>query len=182
MKAAELETDNALLRLVEPSAERDASLSVQWLTGELGHTTLLLMGNSAEAVREMLPTSLEKETKRIEDFLERRDQLNWMIEHEGKVVGSVWVDLEDSEELPSPSVHIMIGDPAMRGKGIGHSTIKAVLNHLEGEGHGIIYTRHTTSNERADELLKSSGFEDLGSPYTKDGVEYQNLVLHTNTK
>jgi RimJ/RimL family protein N-acetyltransferase len=99
-----------------------------------------------------------------------------MIEYEGKVVGSVWADLEDSEDVPGPSVHIMIGDPDMRGKGVGTSTVNTVLDYLEEQGHDIIYSRHLITNHRADELLKSLGFTNLGEPYISDTLEFQNLI------
>jgi len=176
MKTVVLETDNPSIRLVEPDINRDAELAVEWLNGELGHTTMLLMGNSEAVVNEILPTTLDKEAGRVKEFIEKDSQLNWMIEYGGKVVGSAWADIKKSDDLPAPSVHIMIGDPTMRGKGIGTSTISAILNHLEGRGDTTIYSRHIISNERADELLKSLGFKDFGTPYIRDGVEYQNLV------
>lgn len=176
MKAPLLETKNALIRLVEPNVERDAQLGVQWLNGELGRVTMQSMGNTDEEIESMLPTTLEKESERVKDFLDKDDQLNWMIEYEGKVVGTVWVNLNSSQDLPGPSVHIMIGDPDMRGKGVGGSTVSTVLEYLGEQGHDVIYSRHLTTNEGADKLLKSVGFTELGEPYPSDTLEFQNLV------
>ncbi|MDQ5886595.1 MAG: hypothetical protein QG593_541 [Patescibacteria group bacterium] len=176
MKAPQLETKDTLIRLVEPNVERDAALGLKWLNGELGRITMQSMGNSEEALQEILPTTLELEEERVKDFIHGENQLNWMIEHDGNVVGSVWVDLHDSDDLPSPSVHIMIGEPAMRGKGVGTSAMGMVLNYLKEQDFNDIYSRHLTSNEGADKLLKQFGFTDLGNTYTSDTLEFQNLV------
>lgn len=176
MKAPQLDTENVAIRLVEPSIERDAELSVAWLNGELGRITMLSMGNSSDEVDAMLPTTIEKESERVKDFINRDDQLNWMIQCEGTVIGSVWVDLYDSAVVPGPSVHIMIGDPSARGKGVGSATIKTVIEYLEQQGHKDIYSRHLTSNKAADELLKYFDFIDLGEPYPENNLQFQNLI------
>ncbi|HSH55893.1 MAG TPA: GNAT family N-acetyltransferase [Candidatus Limnocylindrales bacterium] len=176
MKAPELKTKDASIKLIEPNVERDAELGVQWLNGESGRATLRSMGNTEEVIDTMLPATLEQEAERVRSFLVREDQLNWMIEYEGNVIGSVWVNLGDSKEVPGPSVHIMIGDPEMRGKGVGGSAISAVLEYLEEQGNKGIYSRHLTSNEGADKLLQSLGFVDVGEPYLSDSLEFQNLM------
>ena len=179
MKAPQLETTNPAIKLIEPDVERDAALGVEWLHGELGHSTLVLMGVADEDNK---PTSLEAERARVQDFIEGKDQLNWMIQYEGTVVGSVWVDLVTKDELPAPAVHIMIGNPAMRGKGVGFSTVNSVLNYLKTLGHETIYSRHLTKNSGATTLLDSLGFHDLGEPHTdSDGLEWQNVVKTTST-
>lgn len=173
MKSLELHTDNPLVRLVEPKIERDAPLGVEWLQGDLGRNTLKLMGVSDENNK---PTSLDHEKKRVAEFIEKPDQLNWMIEYEGRVVGSIWVDLEPSDSLPSPAVHIMIGDPNVRGKGIGFSATSKVVDYLKESGHTSVYSRHLVNNEGARNLLDMIGFKDMGKSYfDKDGLEWQNV-------
>ncbi len=175
MKTVHLETANPAVELVEPDLERDAALGVAWLEGELGHSTLTLMG---VADKDNKPTSLEAEQERVKGFIERPDQLNWMIQYEGKVVGSVWVDLFKSDELPAPSVHIMIGDPSMRGKGIGYSAVSTVMDYLIGQGNQTIYSRHLIKNEAAKTLLESLCFSSLGEPYSDtDKLEWQNVIF-----
>ena len=174
MKTTVLETDNPNIHLIEPDIERDAALGVQWLEGELGRNTLSLMGVSAVDNK---PTTLEQEKERVKDFIEKDNQLNWMISYEDKVVGSVWVDLEPSEHLQSPSVHIMIGSPEARGKGIGLSTIAAVIEHLQKQGYAQVYSRYITNNEGSKNLLGKLGFHELGAPYTDgDNLQFQNVV------
>lgn len=174
MKAPELETNNPAVILVEPDVERDAPLGVAWLQGELGRNTLSLMGVPD---KDNKPTTLAAERGRVQGFIEGRDQLNWMIQYNGKVVGSVWVDLATKEKLPAPSVHIMIGDPTMRGKGVGNFTLSTVLNYLEAQGYTTIYSRHLTKNKGAKSVLVSLGFRELGVPHTDDdGLTWQNVV------
>lgn len=168
-----METNSPDVRLVAPDIERDAPLSVEWLAGDLGRNTLSLMGvNDANNK----PSTLEAEQDRVKEFIERKDQLNWMIEFQGKVVGSVWVDLEPTEEVPSPAVHIMIGDPDTRGKGVGATSVGAVLDYLKDDGKFRVHSRHLTKNIRAKNLLDELNFKPNGEPYTdKDGLEWQNV-------
>jgi RimJ/RimL family protein N-acetyltransferase len=162
--------------LIAPDVERDAELSLEWLRGEVGKSTLTLMGNVPDKITE--PT-LELEKKRVVEFLENNNEYNWMIECDGKVVGSVWADLEPSEYVPAPAVHIMIGDPEVRSKGIGPIAMKSVIEYLVGLGHKTIYTRHLVSNIVAGKLLKKFNFEELGEPYSdEDGLKWQNAVLN----
>jgi RimJ/RimL family protein N-acetyltransferase len=177
MKAPELETTDSSIRLIAPDVQRDSELGVQWLNGELGRATMQLMGNSDDEIETILPTTTELEAERVKDFLVRTDQLNWMIEYNGSVVGSVWVDLKASGYLPSPSVHIMIGDPTVRGQGVGSAAIGAVIQHLQERGFKVIYSRHLLSNKGSSRLLRQKGFIDLGEPYNSDTLEFQNVVL-----
>lgn len=167
-------TSNPDVVLVQPDVERDAVLGVQWLEGELGRATLTSMG---VADKDNKPTTLERERERVRDFIEKQDQLNWMIEYQGKVVGSVWADLKQVGNVPAPAIHIMIGDPNVRGKGIGYAATSKVMEHLEDQGFKSIYSRHLTKNGGASGLLQSLGFTELGEPYTDDdGLEWQNVV------
>lgn len=177
MKAPQLETTNPAVELVAPEIERDAALGIQWLQGEVGHSTLALMG---VADKDNKPPTIEAERERVQGFIEGKDQLNWMIQYEGKVVGSVWADLTAKEGLPAPSVHVMIGDPAMRGKGLGFTTVSRVLNYLGSQGHKTIYSRHLTKNSGAKALLDSLGFRELNNPHVdSDGLEWQDVVRKT---
>lgn len=175
MKAPIIETNDPDIRLIEPDIERDARLSLVWLDGQLGHKTLSLMGVPE---RENNPTSLEKERQRIAEFVARKDQLNWMIALGNKVVGSIWLDLEPTDELPGPALHIIIGDSEARGRGIGTTATQAVIRYMRSRGAEKIYSRRLNSNEVAAKLLQQNGFENLDEPYTdRDGLSWQNVVL-----
>jgi RimJ/RimL family protein N-acetyltransferase len=173
MKAPDIVTANSLIQLVEPMIERDAALGVTWLSGEPGRDTLRRMG---VADRHNQPTSLEKERERVEGFRTNQDQLNWMIQYGDRIVGSIWVDLIQKEALPAPAIHIMIGDPTMRRKGIGTVAMTSVIEYLCAENNTKIFSRHLSTNEGAAMLLQNQGFVDSGDPYTDhDGLCWQNM-------
>lgn len=175
MKTVLLDTSDPLVRLVEPDVERDAALGVQWLQGETGRDTLRQMG---VAVRDNLSTDLAKERDRVGDFVSNPDQLNWMIQYDCKVVGSIWVDLKEKEGLPAPAVHIMIGDPGARGKGIGSTSMESVISYLDSKGYSTVFSRHLANNNRAAKLLEEQGFEDMAESYLdQEGLTWQNMKL-----
>lgn len=174
MKTTELATNNPNIHLIEPDIERDAPLGVQWLEGEVGRRTLTLMGVTDENNK---PTTIDQERERVKEFIEKNGQLNWMIAYQGGVVGSVWADLEPTKYLRSPSVHIMIGSPEMRGKGVGLAATSAVVEYLHKQGYEQIFSRYLLKNEASKSLLARIGFHETGVPYTdEDNLEWQNVV------
>jgi len=172
-----METENPDVKLIEPDVERDAPLSMQWLDGELGRQTLSLMGVPD---KENKPTTLELEKQRVEKFLEDDTELNLMIEFQGKVVGSVWAHLTPSEHLEAPSVHIMIGDPSVRGRGVGSAAMNKLIETLTEQGNKTIYSRHLVSNVGPKVLLESLGFKVDGPTYSENDLEWQNVILRTS--
>ncbi len=173
MKTIQLKTEIPEVTLVEPDIERDAILGVGWLEGGLGRKTLRSMG---VADKDNVESTLQLEQARVRDFIEKSDQFNWMIKYGGQVVGSVWVDLESSEEVPAPSVHIMIGEPSVRGKGVGYASVMSVLKYIKSLDYKVVYSRHLVHNNAAKALLSSLQFEALESPYSDlDGLRWQNV-------
>lgn len=178
--AVDLQTNNPNVKLIKPDIERDAALGVQWLGGDSGKATLSLMG---VADKDNEPTTIEHERERVGDFIKRQDQINWMIEYRGKVVGSVWVNLEQVGSVPAPAVHIMIGDPSVRGKGIGFAATSKVIEYLEAQGFRAVYSRRLIKNSGASGLLQSLGFAKFKESYTdKDGLEWQDLKKELKAK
>lgn len=177
MKGPELATPKDDIRLVEPDVDRDSLQSAQWLEGSLGRNTLRLMGVPEDLNK---PTTLEQEQERIKGFIKKSGQLNWMIEYQGKVVGTVWADLEPTDRVLGPAVHIMIGDSEVRDQGIGFSAASTVVEYLEKQGEKYIYSRHRVENTRAKRLLDKLGFSDFGPTYTDEaGFEWQNVLKLT---
>lgn len=174
MFLVEIATNNHAVKLIRPDVERDARLGVEWLAGESGCQTLRKMGVVG---KDNQPTTLEQETARVHGFLENQNQLNWMISKNEQVVGAIWVDLEPTEYLGAPSIHIMIGDLAARGQGIGSQAFRAVINHLQGErNEPAIYTRHLSDNVAATRIAEKAGFRNDGKPYyDKDNLQWQNM-------
>lgn len=178
MKVPLLVNEQPHVRLVEPVVERDAPLGVRWLSGEPGRRTLAMMGVPDKDNR---PSTLEKERQRVRGFVENEKQLNWMIELDGAVVGSVWVDLVASKEVPAPAAHIMIGDPAARGKGVGRAAMGLVIAYVKQRGYRAVYSRRLVKNKAVARLFEGLGFTLDGAPYIDaDGLEWQNLVLYYN--
>lgn len=175
MKAPQLDTQNPNVRLIEPDIERDALLGLKWLEGEIGRNTLSLMGVTEKDNHD---TSLDKERERVKGFIEKDDQLNWMIQVDEKVIGSLWVDLRPTEYLPAPAIHIMIGDLSARGQGIGSASTGAVIDYLKQQGETAVYSRTLIDNHVAAELLKEKGFQQVGNAYAdSDGLEWQNVKM-----
>ncbi len=176
MFITELPTSNPAINLVKPDVVRDAALSVSWLEGSRGRNTLRLMG-VAEA--ENRPTSLGEEVKRVQGFLDKNDQYNWMIQKGDEVVGSIWVDLHPTSELKAPAISIMLGDESARGHGVGQAAMQAVITFLRSNGHDEIYSRHILENVASRSLLRKLHFADDGKVYTStsDGLVWQNLTL-----
>lgn len=176
MFVSKLLTANKQVTLVKPNVKRDAPLGVEWLKGDAGRETLRLMGVSDADNK---ASNFKKEKKRIQEFIDKQNQYNWMIKYKTKVVGTVWAELEPTEHLGAPAVHIMIGDPEVRGKGVGTAALQAVTEWLQTEkNYKIVYSRHLTSNAAPARINQKLGFKPQGAAYTdSDGLEFQNVVL-----
>jgi RimJ/RimL family protein N-acetyltransferase len=176
MIAPELVTELPGLRLIAPDVVRDAPNGVEWLRGAIGRETLGLMGvNDAENVESDLAT----ETDRITHMIESEDELAWMLERDGKVIGVLEVRLKGDEYLRAPNINTMIGDPSARGQGVGTAAKRAVIDYMFHEyGAGELYSRHLTRNEISAAGLAKLGFQNDGDAYTDaDGLEWQNMAL-----
>ncbi|MEI7489348.1 MAG: GNAT family N-acetyltransferase [Chryseobacterium sp.] len=175
MKAQEIKIPELNIKLIEPDADRDAQFSTVFLKGELGKQTMLLMGVPEEQIQEI---SLESEKERIRSFIENTDSLNWMIQKDDRVVGSIWVDLKFNNEVPAPSTHLLIWDPVVRGKGVGEASMKSVIRFLKDKGYKVIYTRTKTDNIPIINLLKKIGFTAYGHEYIDEhGISWRNQSL-----
>lgn len=179
MFCKELTTPDEKVRLIRPDVGRDAPLSVQWLAGESGRLTLQLMGVPDADNHE---TTLEAERDRIGSFLGNNGELDWMIAYDGRVIGAIWVHTESTEYIAAPAVSIMIGDPDVRGKGVGYNSLVAVTKWLfEDPNTTAVYARHLVANAASKQLLQRAGFVDDGEPYVDaDNLHWQN-VSRANT-
>lgn len=173
----DITTTNPNISLVTPQPERDAPFAVEWFTSKLGKETLLLMGN---AENEISPSTLESERKIMEEFLtleQEGKQLTWMIRDRDITIGAVWIELVDLPEVKAPAVHIMIGDPAYRGRGVGRAVIGEMMAYLKTElGAEDVYSRHLASNQGAAKLLSQFGFAPDDETYVDvNGLIWQNV-------
>jgi L-amino acid N-acyltransferase YncA len=172
----QLSTDLAGLTLVRPNIDQDAHISVQWLEGPAGRDTLRLMGNTNEHNQ---PSTLEEEQDRLRDFVTATNQITWMLRYKGSTVGAVWISLDASKYLQAPSLHIMIGQPDVRGQGIGSAAMKALIQQLQFDAsYEYVHSRYLKDNEASANLLRHAGFIEDGSPYQDDdGLSFQNVRL-----
>lgn len=172
----ELATSLPNLSLVRPNIEQDAPLAVKWLEGPAGRETLRLMGNTDEHNK---PSTLEEEQTRLREFITATNQDTWMIRFQGKTVGAVWLNLDVTRYLQAPSTHIMIGDPSVRGQGIGGAVIGALIDRLKNDGqYEYLYSRYLTDNAGSAKLLKNAGFSEDGKRYKdEDDLNFQNVKL-----
>ena len=170
----ELSTSIPELVLVRPNVDRDAPAGVKWLAGQEGRKTLQLMGTADKYNK---PSTLEDEKQRVRGFITSTNRETWMISYGGKVIGAIWIDLEGTEYLAAPSIHIMIGSPNTRGKGVGLAVMKSFIKRMEDEDkEGDLYSRHLLENEPITKLFRKIGFEDAGVPYEdSDGLSWQNV-------
>lgn len=176
MIAPELITSDESIRLIEPDIERDAPLGVEWLSGENGRESLRLMGLPDSKIH---PPTLQEEQERVQSFIDNNDELVWMIEVDGDVVGAVEVKLNDTEFLPAPALVIFIGDRSVRKMGVATIVLRAVIGWLIQEQEvDIIFARYRTFNAASAQLFLKLDFEEDGPPYTdKDGLHWQNVIL-----
>ncbi|HVQ44299.1 MAG TPA: GNAT family N-acetyltransferase [Candidatus Saccharimonadia bacterium] len=169
-----LQTSMPDLSLTNPNIKSDPAISVEWLAGEPGKETLRLMGSTETNNK---PSTLKAEEQRIREFITSTNQRTWNLHYRTKTVGATWIDLESSKYLKSPSIHIMIGDPNVRGKGLAQATLQAVIELLEKEGeYQHLHSRHLVENTASAKLLARVGFANDGDEYTDaDGLVFQNV-------
>ena len=175
----DIQTEMPNINLSTPNPERDAPFALNWFASKFGNETLLLMGN---AEHEIEPSTLNSETKIIEEFVElekENKQLTWMIRDQDKTIGAVWVELIDTSDVKSPGIHIMIGDKEYRGMGIGQTVISEVLKYLVTDLKASdVYSRHLVDNYAAKKLLESFGFSNESKAYNDvNNLNWQNVHL-----
>lgn len=179
---SDLSTSIPELVLTKPLPDRDARFALSWFEAESGRDTLLKMGNAPDEITE---PSLEDELATLEEFLTREDegkQKTWMLRYGQVTIGAAWIDLIKNHGVEAPSVHLMIGDPLFRGKGVGKAAMYTMLAYLKKNGNDTIYSRHLVSNEAVAGLNHSLGFVADGQSYVdENGLEWQNIKLSSES-
>lgn len=165
--------------LVVPEVERDAIFALDWFSRPEGKQTLLSMGNAEHEIGE---STLDGEKATIQEFIDlEKDnkQITRMIVADGITIGAVWIELFENHGVKTPSVHIIIGNPDYRGKGIGTSVMQAAINYAtDTVGAPNVYSRHLSSNKRILAVNEKLGFRADGSTYTdENGLVWQNVKL-----
>lgn len=174
-----MQSNRSDIQLLEPNVERDAPFALSWFERPEGHATLISMGNAESEIE--LPT-LEGEKETLREFIELEKngkQITRMIVVDNKTIGAVWIELFENHGVKLPSVHIIIGDPDYRGKGIGKSAMKAAIDHAKTLNFKTIYSRHLSTNAPVSKLNDSLGFKKDGQPYKdENGLLWQNIRIN----
>ncbi|MFO0881927.1 MAG: GNAT family N-acetyltransferase [Candidatus Saccharimonadales bacterium] len=161
------------IELIEIDAHRDAPLATSWINGPGGAKTLQLM---SMLVPDDFKTTEVQEFERFKQIQNNPNELAWMIEYDGLVVGIVEVNTVSFEGLQPPNISIMIGDISARGKGIGTVAMSQTINILKDKGYETIFARVLTRNAPSITMLKKLGFAEDGEPYTDgDTQRWQNV-------
>jgi RimJ/RimL family protein N-acetyltransferase len=73
----------------------------------------------------------------------------------------------------------MIGDPTVRGRGIGQAAVRAIMALLTQEGlYDTLYSRYLLQNSGSARLLAKVGFLEDGDSYVDgDGLAFQNVRI-----
>ncbi len=167
------------VQLIVPDVERDAVFALGWFDRPEGKQTLLSMGN---AEHEISAPTIDGEKETIRQFIQLESddkQITRMISVDNKTIGAVWVELYHNHSVQPPSVHIIIGNPEYRGKGIGASVMKSAIDYANKVlGYQTIYSRHLVSNQAIVAVNNTLGFENDGVSYTdENGLTWQNVKL-----
>jgi ribosomal protein S18 acetylase RimI-like enzyme len=86
-----------------------------------------------------------------------RDHVALVAEEDGEVVGTLYANLS------TPHFGYVFGVytvPAARGRGVGRALMRAVAEHLRGEGRDYVVLSVDTPNGGAREFYDRLGFED----------------------
>ena len=174
-----MKSNRSDIQLVMPDEKRDAVFALGWFERPEGRATLLSMGN---AESEIEPPTIETESATIREFLTleaQRRQITRMIRADNKTIGAVWIELFENHGVKPPSIHILIGAPEYRGKGIGMSVMQSTIDYVMGVlGEPIIYSRHLVENTAVSKLNEKIGFVKEGGPYVDDnGLRWQHIKL-----
>jgi L-amino acid N-acyltransferase YncA len=167
------------LVFVKPKPSEHAPVTLKWFESSDGHETLLLMGN---AEHEIEAPSLQSEIEILQEFItleEKKEQVTWMLQYDGSIVGVAWIELVENHSVKAPSVHLMIGEKELRGKGIGKATMSSLISYIINNiSTDFIYSRHLKSNTVIAKMNQGLGFIHDGSPYIdENGLEWQNVIL-----
>ena len=175
-----MQSNDSSIQLLPPDPHRDAPFALSWFQRSEGHATLLSMGN---AESEIEPSTLEGETAIMREFInleQEGKQITRMIIVDQKTIGLVWIELFENHHVQQPSIHIMIGNPDYRGKGIGKAVMQSAVHFIKSTlEQKTIYSRHLVTNATVANLNKSLGFEKDGLPYTdNNGLKWQNIKMN----
>jgi aminoglycoside 6'-N-acetyltransferase len=93
---------------------------------------------------------------------ETRGALTFVIEHQGRVVGSIQSWEEDDPDYRSAGIDIFLAG-GLQGRGLGPDAIRTLARYLFGErGHHRLTIDPAAANERAIRAYRKVGFRPIG--------------------
>lgn len=167
------------IQLLLPDVDRDAISALAWFSRPEGRQTLRSMGNTESEIEESM---LDGECRIMQEFLELESagkQITRAIIVDGVAIGVVWIELFENHGIKSPSIHIMIGNPDYRGRGIGRAVIQSAIDHISDVlKFKTVYSRHLSTNVAVTKLNESLGFREDGAAYKDEsGLIWQNTIM-----
>lgn len=167
---------NDSLELVHPNVERDAQISLSWLKASKIRPLMRLMN---VRIDDNYQPNITDEIARITNFIERQDQIVWMIKRSNAVIGSIWADIVRTDHLEPPVVCLMLGNENSRQSGVGKLATTGVLNFLSGEGYEKAYAGAVlVNNTPAINMLNSLNYQKFGVPRLNEENEFiQDFVV-----
>lgn len=165
------------IQLLVPDVERDAVFAHAWFARPEGRATLLSMGNAEHEIEDMTLADHRTIMQEFIDFEKEGKQITRVIVADSKTIGVVWIELYENHDVQVPSIHIMIGDPEYRGRGVGRIAMKFMLDYARHIlRYKTIYTRHLANNVPVAKLNEVLGFVKDGEVYKdENGLEWQNI-------
>ena len=165
--------------LLPPNVNRDAAFALAWFRRPEGRQTLRSMGNAESDIQE---STLEGERATMQEFIDLENngrQITRAIVVDAKTIGVVWVELFENHGVKAPSIHIMIGDPEYRGKGIGRAVMSSAIAYVRDTlGSKQLYSRHLAANIPVAKLNDALGFRRDDDVYEDDnGLRWQNVIM-----
>jgi aminoglycoside 6'-N-acetyltransferase len=93
---------------------------------------------------------------------EARGALTFMIEHDGRLVGSIQCWEEDDPDYRSAGIDIFLAEEA-QDRGLGPDAIRTLARHLfDARGHHRLTIDPAAANERAIRAYRKVGFQPIG--------------------
>jgi aminoglycoside 6'-N-acetyltransferase len=112
---------------------------------------------------------------------EENETLTFVIEHRGRVVGSIQFTEEDDADYRSAGIDLFLGEEA-QGRGLGPDAIRTLAQYLFAvRGHHRLTIDPAAANERAIRAYRKVGFQPIGIArrYERgaDGTWHDGLLM-----
>jgi hypothetical protein len=153
--------------ILEPG--RDAAAIRQWFKERDTRGTVFTIGDPEDPVFDVDQMLQERTTQ------DSATSTIWTIRKSGEVTGIVWLLLQDTDDLPAPSVHLITTSDASAATVVMKDTIRYAYCNLP---YVALWTRSLVSNDVSLHVAKKLGFEKDSEVYDdQNGQKWQNATL-----